>query len=113
MLNTTGFPAAESTRPKRLPIREDAEMVDLEADGIKLIDFERQMMKLDQLEDLRMSIGANSSHASEDRKAKPKAEETTVILKELDKARRECAELRKANDQLQRDRLNQTFGKYP
>lgn len=44
--------------------------LDLEDDGIKLIDFERQMMKLDQLEDLRMSIGASSSHPSEERKPK-------------------------------------------
>jgi hypothetical protein len=41
MLNTTGFPAPESTKSKRLPILKDAEMVDLEADGIKLIDFDR------------------------------------------------------------------------
>jgi hypothetical protein len=47
MLNTTGFPAPEPTKSKRLQIIKDTEMVDLESDGIKLIDFDRQMMKLD------------------------------------------------------------------
>lgn len=47
MLNTTGFPAPEATKSKRLQIIKDTEMVDLESDGIKLIDFDRQMMKLD------------------------------------------------------------------
>jgi len=46
MLNTTGFPAPE-TKSKRLQIIKDTDMVDLESDGIKLIDFDNQMMKLD------------------------------------------------------------------
>lgn len=33
---------------------------DLEADGIRLLDFDQQMTRLDQMEDLRMSIGVSS-----------------------------------------------------
>lgn len=82
----------------------------LESDGIKLIDFDKQMKQIDQLEDLRMSIGPISS--SESAKRKPKnnqLDESTILLRELDKVRRECTDLKKSKEQMQRDRLNQTF----
>jgi hypothetical protein len=63
------------------------------------------MMRIDQMEDLRMSIGLTS----EDKKLRQ--DDSSMLIRELDKARRECAELKKANEQMTRDKLNQTFGK--
>lgn len=33
-------------------------------------------------------------------------DESTILLKELDKVRRECNDLKKTKEQMQRDRLN-------
>lgn len=44
---------------------QDEDMLLLESDGIKLIDFDKQMKQIDQLEDLRMSIGVNSNPSND------------------------------------------------
>lgn len=56
-------------------------MTDLEADGIKLLDLEKQM----SIEDLRHSIGAGYAPNGE-------------LIKELDRLRKEFTDLKRTNE---------------
>ena len=68
-------------------------------------------------EDLRESMGAQSSRnhgKKEDNSAKNRSNfhEQLVLLQELERVRQERDELKRQKEQMQRDHLNQTFGKY-
>ena len=69
------------------------------------------MKTIDQMDDLRMSIGLGSSESIKRNKKAANLDESTILLRELDKVRRECTDLKKTKEQMQRERLNQTFGK--
>lgn len=77
---------------------------ELEEDGIMLIDLQSHVGS----DDLRKSLGSVSGPGEV---AEVGLHEQLVLLKELERVRQERDELRRSKEQLQRDILNQTFGK--
>ena len=79
-----------------------------EEDGIKLINTcDMQDMSVD---DLRKSLGPSQgkAHFAE---SQMHLKEQLSLLRELEKVKQERDEFKKGKDQLQREILNQTFGK--
>ena len=77
-----------------------------EEDGIKLLDASEMLEIVG--EDLRKSLGAEASG-----EAQTNLREQMQLMRELEKVRAERDEYKRNKEQLQRDLLNQTFGKIP
>jgi len=76
-----------------------------EEDGIKLLGASEMLQMAG--DDLRRSIGPNQGQTD----GNVHLREQLALLRELEKVKTERDELKKSREQLQREILNQTFGK--
>ena len=93
----------QSTSPRVEKGSKNKELQLLEADGIKLIDF-------DPPEDLRMSLDPLSKKSEETGKFAPNAiNDSSFLVMELERVKAERDELKRQKEQIVRDHLNQTL----